>query len=97
MASDNRDAPITDQDAESVRLVALVDQLVAQARGGVAVDIERVASEHPDLATELRELWAVVALAEEFGSHSAADSIGEDSPGSASAISRERPDKPQTR
>jgi hypothetical protein len=56
MANDQFKAPATDEDAESVRLVALVDQLLAQARGGVAVDIERVAAEHPELATELREL-----------------------------------------
>ena len=40
------------------------------------VDIERVAAEHPDLADELRELWAVAALAEEFGSQSAASDDG---------------------
>ena len=59
-----------------MRLAALVDQLLAEARGGAPVDIERVAAEHPDLATELRELWAVAALAEEFGSQSAAGGNG---------------------
>src|SRR6476620_623141 len=54
--------------ADSSQLVALVDQLLANTRAGSPVDIERVAADHPDLAVELRELWAVAALAEEFGS-----------------------------
>jgi serine/threonine-protein kinase len=32
--------------------------------------LDRLAAEHPDLDDELRELWAVAALAEEFGSQS---------------------------
>jgi serine/threonine-protein kinase len=83
MASDQSKALEGDQDAESVRLVELVEQLVSQARGGVPVDIERVAVEHPELAMELRELWAIVALAEEFGSQSA-----ENDDGSLASISR---------
>src|SRR6476620_652544 len=54
--------------ADSSQLVALVDQLLAQTRAGSPVDIERVAADHPGLAVELRELWGVAALAEEFGS-----------------------------
>src|SRR5712675_245772 len=54
--------------ADSSQLIALVDQLLAKTRAGAPVDIERVAADHPDMAVELRELWAVAALAEEFGS-----------------------------
>jgi eukaryotic-like serine/threonine-protein kinase len=52
----------------SAQLVALFDQLLTEMRAGSPVDIERVAANHPHLAVELRELWAVAALAEEFGS-----------------------------
>jgi serine/threonine-protein kinase len=54
------------------RLVALVDELLCAARSGRQVDIEQVARAHPQLADELRELWAVAQVAEEFGSLSAA-------------------------
>jgi len=51
---------ITDRDE---RLAALIDQLTVQARSGRPVDVEAVAHEHPDLARELRELWAVAQFA----------------------------------
>jgi serine/threonine-protein kinase len=54
------------------RLFALVDELLCAARTGRQVDIEQVARAHPELAHELRELWAVAQVAEEFGSLSAA-------------------------
>src|SRR4051812_46634358 len=60
-----------DEDTASARLAALVDQLLAEARTGLPVNIERFAADHPDLAADLRELWAVAALAEEFGSQPA--------------------------
>src|SRR5882757_6386616 len=69
----------SDPEADSTRLATLVDDLLAQARAGSPVDIDRVAAEHPDLASELRELWAVAALAEEVGSESAVLSNGIDS------------------
>ena len=56
------------EEADGARLIALVDSLLAKARAGASVDIEQVATDHPNLAGELRELWAVAALAEEFGS-----------------------------
>src|SRR6476620_1430887 len=59
---------LSSDEASSARLAALVDQLLAEARTGADVDIERIAAQHPDLATDLRELWPVAALAEEFGS-----------------------------
>src|SRR5687767_6569720 len=74
-----------DSNAErEVQLAALVDQLIAEARAGGQGDIERAARAHPGLADELRELWAVAAVAEEFGSLSAA-SESENNDGTSSA------------
>src|ERR1700754_2582793 len=74
---DEHSGPTSNNDAaDSSQLVALVDQLLAKARAGSPVDIERVAAEHPDLAVELRELWGVAALAEEFGSLPSPSEIG---------------------
>ncbi|MBA3480959.1 MAG: serine/threonine protein kinase, partial [Pirellulales bacterium] len=42
--------------------------MLADSRAGRLVDVDRVAADHPELATELRELWEVAALADEFGS-----------------------------
>src|SRR5436190_22914199 len=44
-------------------LAALIDRLAADVRAGRAADIDAVAREHPDLAAELRELWAVAQVA----------------------------------
>src|SRR4051794_34869492 len=61
-------APSEETSADSARLALLIDQLVSEARSGKRVDIERVAEGNPDVADELRELWAIASLAEEFGS-----------------------------
>jgi serine/threonine-protein kinase len=45
------------------RLAALIDRLTTEARAGNAADIDAAAREHPDLADELRELWAVAQFA----------------------------------
>jgi len=45
------------------RLAALIDRLTTEARAGKAADIDAAAREHPDLAAELRELWAVAQFA----------------------------------
>src|SRR5215218_9822463 len=57
-------------DLENGRLAGIVDELLEKARAGSPVDIDGVAAENPEFAAELRDLWAVVALAEEFGSES---------------------------
>ena len=49
-------------------LVALLDDLVGQARAGQGASIEDVIAKHPGLERELRELWATVQIAEDFGS-----------------------------
>ena len=49
-------------------LASLLDDLVGQARGEQAASIEEVIAKHPSLERELRELWATVQMAEDFGS-----------------------------
>ena len=76
MSVEEQKSSPSEKAAGSARLAALVDELLTQARSGVPVDIDRVAADHPDLAGELRELWAVAVLAEEFGSQSDASIEG---------------------
>jgi len=45
------------------RLAALIDRLTADARDGRVADIDAAAREQPDIANELRELWAVAQFA----------------------------------
>ena len=49
-------------------LATLLDDLVGQARAGQAASIEDLIAKHPGLERELRELWATVQIAEDFGS-----------------------------
>lgn len=60
-------APEAGSDRE-LRLAALLEQLLQSQRAGEVISIEHAAEAHPDLATDLRELWGAAALAEEFGS-----------------------------
>ena len=48
------------------RLARLLAELTENARQGQPADVEVVARDHPDLAVELRELWAAAQFAEEF-------------------------------
>lgn len=50
------------------RLAALIEKILAETRAGHEVDIERHAVENPDFAGELRSLWSVAAVADNFGS-----------------------------
>jgi serine/threonine-protein kinase len=50
------------------RLAELLAGLTEQARDGQQPDIDAVVREHPELVVELRELWAVAALADDFAS-----------------------------
>jgi serine/threonine-protein kinase len=52
--------------ARDERLADLLAALTAEAQRGGQPDIDRVAAAHPDLADELRELWAAVQFANEF-------------------------------
>ena len=48
------------------RLATLLADLAEQQRRGLPADVEVVASEHPDLADELRSLWATAQFAAAF-------------------------------
>jgi serine/threonine-protein kinase len=45
------------------RLAELIDRLAGEQRSGRVANVDRVAAEYPDLAGELRELWAVAQFA----------------------------------
>jgi len=57
------------------RLAMLLDQLANANASGGGVDLESLARDNPDLEQELRELWATMMLADDFGSFDA-DLIG---------------------
>jgi serine/threonine-protein kinase len=54
----------TDRDE---RLIGLLANLTDESRAGRDADLDTLAERHPDLADELRELWAAVTIAEELG------------------------------
>jgi serine/threonine-protein kinase len=45
------------------RLAALIDHLAGEARAGRQADVDAAARDNPDIAAELRELWAVAQFA----------------------------------
>jgi len=51
-------------------LAKLLNQFVAEFRAGRRPDLEAAAREHPDMATELRELWGAVMVADAVAEHS---------------------------
>src|SRR5437899_1598814 len=55
----------TDTDRDQ-RLADLLDSLTRELRAGHEPDVDAVAGGHPDLAEELRHLWATARFAEEF-------------------------------
>jgi serine/threonine-protein kinase len=55
--------PEADRDAVLARLL---EELTAQARAGRQPDLEAAGAAHPDLAAELRQLWAAAQFAEAF-------------------------------
>jgi serine/threonine-protein kinase len=52
--------------ARDEQLAQLLAELTEELHRGRRPDIEAVARQHPDLAAELRELWAAVQIAAEF-------------------------------
>lgn len=52
------------------RLASLIDRLSAAYRRGEPVDVEEAARRHPDVGSELRDLWTVAVLAEEVAGRS---------------------------
>jgi serine/threonine-protein kinase len=70
----------TDRDE---RLASLIEHLAGEQRAGCAVDVDAVARTHPDLAAELRELWAVAQFAHAIRPRSGAQAV----PASSAALS----------
>ena len=64
-------APVQSQTDRDERLAHLLADLSDQARQGRRPDVEAVAARHPDLATELRHLWAAAQFADAFARPSA--------------------------
>jgi len=62
----------TQSNARDELLARLLAELAQQQRQGGAADVDAVGRQYPDLAGELRELWAAAQVVEEFGK-SAAD------------------------
>src|SRR6185436_9107221 len=62
-------------------LAKLLNELVERLEKGEAVDIEDVTRRHPDLASDLRELWAAAQIAHDIGrtsSHGLTDDFAGD-------------------
>jgi hypothetical protein len=59
-------APVPSDPARDERLAELLAGLTAEVQQGRQPDVDQVATAHPDLADELRELWAAVQFANEF-------------------------------
>jgi serine/threonine-protein kinase len=55
--------PSTGTDRDE-RLAALLEDLTRQQRGGTAPDLDPVTRQNPDLADELRQLWAAAQMAD---------------------------------
>lgn len=56
-------------------LAALVDELTSQVTAGRRPDVEAVCRRHPEVADELRSLWATIAVAE-FCRHDGESKVG---------------------
>ena len=61
----NRSTRSTDEDRDR-RLAELLGRLTDERGAGREPDVEAAARRHPDLADELRELWAAAPIAEEL-------------------------------
>jgi len=53
------------------RLAELIDELLVRAREGESIDIEAVAHDHSEMATDLRQLWTTAMIANDLGSAAA--------------------------
>jgi serine/threonine-protein kinase len=67
----NRPAFPAEDAAREERLAALVTEVTEALRRGESPDVERLARQHPDIAVELRELWAAASIAVELGKSAA--------------------------
>lgn len=51
---------------DDTRLAAILDELATARRSGLEPDVEQAVARHPELADDIRSLWATVWLAEEM-------------------------------
>jgi serine/threonine-protein kinase len=71
--NDPKSLESTDDDSDGIfsirdaRLAMLIEQILSTARSGGAVDIEQYAAANPEYAAELRELWGIAEVADDFG------------------------------
>ncbi len=80
------DESISDTDE---RLAEILNRLIQDSQSGDLPDLEAVVRSHPDLAEEIRELWATAMIAEDFAGGSDDDSLsGERTAEAASTIPR---------
>lgn len=56
-------------------LAELLDQLAAQFEAGETPSVDRLAAEHPDVADELRGLWATMQFVDQFASSAFDDEL----------------------
>jgi len=59
--------PLTTADDRDSRLAELLEALMERKRRGEPAEVEQAARENPDLADELRQLWAAVQVVGVFG------------------------------
>lgn len=79
----------TDPHDRDVKLAAVLDDLATQAGRGEIVNLESAASEHPEIADDLKELWGAVMFAEAIGA--AAKSLPEETAADSRIFDEGRP------
>ena len=60
-------SPLETGAARDQRLAGLLEALTEQKRRGEPAEVEQAARDNPDLAAELRQLWAAVQVVGIFG------------------------------
>jgi hypothetical protein len=76
-AADGDHVPDPGSTERESRLAAVLQSLTEELRAGRTPDVEGAALLHPDLAAELRELWATAMIAEELASPADAEPTAE--------------------
>jgi predicted Ser/Thr protein kinase len=70
------DQDLTPEDIQrEERLAILVGELTDRMQDGDNIDINEVCDQHPDLATDLRDLWGIMVVADAAGSHSIHETV----------------------
>src|SRR5262245_54154345 len=83
--------------AADALLAAILDELAAAKRDGLEPDVEQAVARHPDLADEIRSLWATVWVAEEIARSLAPAPAHDDHAGVPSATSDRESASPPAR